>query len=395
MSVSSGPSTVRNRPGFQDNGPRARAIRNLREWITDGALPYGQPLPAERELAAQLQINRGTLRSALQHLSDEGFLRSNGGRIRIVTMPAKREASVLADVVAVLTDDEGKVMSAHRQSGWMDYLAQGSLEAIRTAGLHALILNPHRLQDQYLASFSADSPRGAVLMCAGDKPEYFLKVARRLKSSGVHVVLHGDDEAYTQYDRVTCDHEAGAYKLTQWLIARGRKRILNFWPAPAKDYWFKGRQAGYERAMREAGLEPLPTASVPHLAEDAFSGHGFEKAARHLAGYLAEHLTGPGSVDALMLASDGFAPATIAACRLFGKEPGTDILIAGYDNYWADLPERELEPTPPSVTVDKNNLELGSQMVQLVLRRENGDLPAAAQRVLVDPELVVLNKLDI
>jgi DNA-binding LacI/PurR family transcriptional regulator len=378
----------RSTRAFSDNGPRARAIRHLQEWIANGALPHGQPLPAERELAARLRVNRGTLRSALEHLSEEGFLRSNGGRIRIVTLPRPGSSSLLQDVVAVFSDDEGKVSSMHQASGWMDYVAQGSLDAIRKAHLHALVVHPSRFLNQPANLFMDGRPRGAVLMCSSGRPEYSVRIADRLQSAGVRVVLHGDDSVYRSYDRVTTDHEAGSYLLTQYFIRQGRKRILNFWPEPATDYWFLARRAGYERAMAEAGLAPLPTAVVPHPDFDVDNADDFAKAARLLAGYLAEHLSSDEPVDTLLLASDGFVPTTTAACRLFGKEPNRDIWIGGYDNYWADLPQRKFEPAPPAVTVDKNNRRLGEEMVNLLLGRPEASSADEPERRAIAPELV-------
>ena len=56
-----------------------RVARVLREAIVDGALPEGTPL-VEAQLAAELSVSRGPVRSALQVLQGEGLVetRANG-----------------------------------------------------------------------------------------------------------------------------------------------------------------------------------------------------------------------------------------------------------------------------------------------------------------------------
>jgi DNA-binding LacI/PurR family transcriptional regulator len=97
-------------------------------------------------------------------------------------------------------------------------------------------------------------------------------------------------------------------------------------------------------------------------------------------------------VDALLLESDGLAFPVAAACRLLGRKPGSDLLLAGYDNYAIDLEwERQQEPVGPSVTMDKRNSEMGREMVRLLLDRCQGRLPVGPQVRLVAPELIPLD----
>jgi len=53
--------------------------QHLKELIRAGRLAAGDRLPAERELAERLGVNRSTLRSALQSLADQGVLAGRHG----------------------------------------------------------------------------------------------------------------------------------------------------------------------------------------------------------------------------------------------------------------------------------------------------------------------------
>ena len=73
------------------------------------------------------------------------------------------------------------------------------------------------------------------------------------------------------------------------------------------------------------------------------------------------------------------------------KTPNHDVLLAGYDHYWADVPERQYEATPPVATIDKLNARMGEQLVALLRQRVAGELPDAPQCRLVPPQLIVLD----
>jgi len=77
-----------------------------------------------------------------------------------------------------------------------------------------------------------------------------------------------------------------------------------------------------------------------------------------------------------------------AACRLMKKEPGRDVLVVGYDNYWEACVERRWEDFTPSATVDKRNHDLGAEMVKLMFERSEGRLPREPQLRVLEPRVI-------
>jgi GntR family transcriptional regulator len=87
-------------------GPTALAARDaLRAEIAAGALPPGERLGAERELAERLGVSRSTIRAALADLERSGVVRRSRGRaggIFVAERKVERDLTSLAGLPAYL-----------------------------------------------------------------------------------------------------------------------------------------------------------------------------------------------------------------------------------------------------------------------------------------------------
>jgi DNA-binding transcriptional MocR family regulator len=70
-------------------GPRyAGLARRIRDLVTTGSLPAGHRLPAERELAAELDVSRVTVAAAYRVLREEGFASTRHGSGTVAELPS-------------------------------------------------------------------------------------------------------------------------------------------------------------------------------------------------------------------------------------------------------------------------------------------------------------------
>lgn len=376
-------------PYRAQQAPQARVIHSLKQWMSDGALTAGSPLPSERALSEQLRVNRGTVRRALQVLHEEGLLRTQNGRTRIVTRQQVQRAGALRNSVALVAPLFSDAAPSDQHSGRIEYIGRGALDSIQKIGKHAMSLNPECLTREEVAMLGAQQPFGVVVTDIARQPALGMELASWFRDAGVPVCVYGDTPAKAAFDRVTSDQEDGSYQLTKFLLARGCRRILCFWSAPMDLYWNEQRYAGYRRALEEANLAPLPPAAMPPFPVPQRAAAVFHEGVRVTAGYLVEHLIGPAPVDALMLSTDSDYFGVAAACRLCGKEPQRDIKIVGYDNYWFNDEKRFFETTAPLATMDKRNKVLGAELVNLLLERVDGRLGAAPERRVVRSQMHV------
>jgi DNA-binding transcriptional MocR family regulator len=68
--------------------PRYAALaRRIRDLVSSGSLPVGSRLPAERELAGELDVSRVTVASAYRVLREQGFARTRHGSGTVTELP--------------------------------------------------------------------------------------------------------------------------------------------------------------------------------------------------------------------------------------------------------------------------------------------------------------------
>lgn len=372
---------------------RVRAV--VREWISAGRLENGEPLPSERELAERLGVGRSAIRSALELLQREGLLTETPDGRRVVSLGSAGSTSqavgsdnVLRSTVVVLTPHP-EPNAKHRQPGWVEQLVQGAIHGLRMQGLDVLAMHPDRLTGGGFERFQSAVPMGVLLPEAVGLTGDYGPSLKVLQHRGAGVVVYGYSET-RDFDRVYSDHTAGMYELTSWMIARGRRRVAMSWPTVTPlPYWYRMRREGYERAMSDAGLRPLPTLFVPRVSEDSpITAEQFDFGWRQYVGFLLDAVRGESAVDALLCHTDRGTFYAAAALRKCGVRPGEDVVIGGYDHYAAECEERAWCPDLPLVTMDKQNWRMGEEMVRLLGERVAGSLPAEPQVQVIRPTLV-------
>jgi DNA-binding LacI/PurR family transcriptional regulator len=369
---------------------------DLHTRIAAGALAPGVRLPSINALCQEYGVSSITVRAALRELVSEGALESrprSGVFVRERTPKSETKQSVgfLRNSIAVLSQLPLEP-DASRPHSWSWDIGLGASRAIREAGKHAFALHPDRFAGEEITRLADEQPIGVVFTELHPQNDRALKVARALKRRGVPVVVYGGAPELAAFDRVVSDHEEGSYELTRFMIAQGRRRILNVWTAPASGYWYARRRAGYERALAESGIEPLPDLVVPPFHMEKGTREGFEAGVRQMAAYLIEHFSAKRPVDALLMSTDIDALAATAACRLFDKEPNQDVLVAGYDNCWRDCALREFSPALPLVTIDKRDEEMGRELISMLLDRVEGRLPSGPQCRIRPPRLMPIKE---
>jgi DNA-binding LacI/PurR family transcriptional regulator len=367
--------------------PRNQVIAAVRSWLGEGRLPPGSRLPAEQAIADEVGVARGTVRSALQELEQLGLVVSSERRGYRAAEAHRAPDPLLSGAVVLvsrITDED----RARGFSGVDSGFELGAFAAARAAG-HAVIgLPPERLEGSAGEALAAARPLGVIAahqVAAADGGRASLA---RLRRCGVPVVVNGDGEELADFDRVASDFAAGSAALVHHLARQGRRRILRLWSLLDRPYWLTARDAGYDQAVQACGLEALPAVAIPALSERVEDDLAvLDLRVRQYLGFLVEHLGGAAPVDALLLTTDSDVFPVAMACQLLGKEPGREVAVCGYDNYWPTCWEHRREGFVPTASIDRGNRQMGEIAVALLLERLGAAGPPL--RRLVAPQLAL------
>jgi len=369
---------------------RSRTVKQLREWMATGVLVAGDTLPSERELCGRLDVSLGTVQRAIRVLEDQGVIVRHGLRTR--TVSAEKVASGLLHGTILVIADWKDTYRLNRTTGSGAFITAGILESLSDDGIPVTLFPPQHINSPRWDTLVRQAPTGVIASEIASAEKYSpLGALMKARELGVPCVACGDEPEYALFDRVVPDHEQGAYELTRWLLQKGRRRIRQMWNVSVKANWVECRRRGYERAMKEGGLKPLPpvTAHVgdrPELTEE----EQFRAHVESNVGALYTVMQGEAAADALLVINDAYVGGVAAALRILGHEPNRDVWLAGYDDTWEDDLETHFEKTGPMVTMNRCTIETGRMLVQVLNERRNGKLQAGPVTRSIPPRMRIL-----
>ena len=400
--------------------PRVRVLQWLQRAIEDGEIQRGEAIPSERALAKLLGVAQNTAAAALDEAESRGivFRRSPSARKRFV--PDAAASSVVANATIYVMGEPAFAPDGSPAPRWTDrYLSMEAVARLSATGRHVMVLNSDVLSAAAVDDLFRAPPAAMLILSTVAGHPIAMRALEHCRAASIPVVVHGNAPDLRAFDRIYTDHRATGRDLTRWLLARGRKHIVPFFPFMPETFWASERLAGYADAMREAGLTPYPCAvfgtalpddtppaerfrvrralAVSKLLElgcgkatrSRDCGPGDARPSHHRAPDDAgpSHHRGPDDAgpshachpDALLCLSDNWARVAIAAMRDLGLAPHRDILVVGHDNIAPGAEFGAFEAEAPDATIDKHNETKAAALAALLADRLAGELPPEPQ----------------
>ncbi len=174
----------------------------------------------------------------------------------------------------------------------------------------------------------------------------------RVLDLGIPIVALDREVTDPRADTVVVDNFGGVRRGVEHLIADGHTRI-GFVGGRPEIATGAERLAGYERAMREAGL-------IPRTLPGHFRIEGGRRA--------AEELLDSGELTALVIANNLMAVGALEAVRSRGLRVPDDVAIVAVDDpFWAEL------ISPPLTTLAQPVREIADRAIRMLLGRVRGE----------------------
>ncbi len=170
---------------------------------------------------------------------------------------------------------------------------------------------------------------------------------------------------------VSVDNYAGARLVTDHLIDRGARNIVHI-AGPASNRDARERQRGYCDVLAERLGDGSPLILPGDFRDDAG-----RKAARLL-------LNSDIPFDAIFAGNDMMAVDLMSELRAAGRDIGTDVLVAGFD----DIPLARYV-TPGLTTVHSDITRVGSTAAEMMLRMMKGETLDQGESLVIEPTLAI------
>lgn len=288
----------------------------FKDRIKNGEMLPGQKLPTEYEIVEKFLVSRHTVRQALMELEKEGYTHKEKGRGSFCSNINKNK-NERPKMVMIITTYLSDYIFPH--------IIRGIESILSKNGYDVLLFTTNSKKEkeaEQLNKLLNYNVVGAIIEPTASatknvNSDYYLKLNKKgIPYVMINAIYENMDSSY-----VIMDDEKAGYLLCKHLIENGHKKIAAIFKED--DLQGKNRRLGYERALREAGLEvgKYPIGSFKTFEED-FYPYAFTK----------NILANENRPSAIVCYNDKIAVQVINATRELGLKIPENISVVGCDN---------------------------------------------------------------
>ena len=353
----------------KDTAPlHLKIYQELRAELESKQLAAQSRIPTERELSERFATTRITVAKALSRLTQEGFLERRPGAGTFVRDWQQEQAPVVEPVSPI---EQVAVLSGYTRNRDTALLVSGIAEAFGDdgSGRFALYDSRDELEQEaeclrrIHAQVLQGKIRGLIALPAGQNENREAYAA--LAAAGCKLVFVDRYLTGIPADRVTSENEGGTAQAIAELVALGHTRIAFLCSYPLPNAVIRDRQAGYERALRDAGLTIQPDwirrAEWARRTGDVLPACPLDDCEE----IFREWLSDPEPPTAIFCSNDRALQSSLLTLRQRGVRDKSKIALAGFLNR-SDWVEHVQEPF---LGIRQWHEELGKQAALLMHER--------------------------
>jgi GntR family transcriptional regulator, arabinose operon transcriptional repressor len=297
------------------NSSYGAVVETLKKRLGSGELAVGQKLPSERSLAEELDVNRRTLRRALDLLQREGLLEPSGARGSRVAANSILRAPVGFCLDTSLPDTDQVIQVSNEPV----LIARGMMRRFTSEPVSRTLAWCSQSEPLFWEQMTSADPQLSGLMIWPTLPAS-PDLAERLRNvrQAMPLVLLDRRIPGLESDFVGFDDRAVGRMMAEHLLRLGHRRFAFFgWSVPETVH---DRLLGAEDVIERAGGE-LDSSWVFLTKEDG-------AAASHFEDFLARD----NKPTAILCANDLIAIALIVKLQAQGYTVPADFAVVGAGN---------------------------------------------------------------
>jgi len=333
--------------------------RWLVEQIEQGVFKPGDKIPTEAELVQMAGLARATIRQAIQNLVNMGYLirkRKLGTFVmnRTVENNERRMIGLIVPDIRV---------------GYAPELARGAEDEAANNKQSLILCNTDDLFIK--AEYHADrlienSVAGVIFVPTAASDDKNKLIVEKFKSRNIPVVLADRTIPGVSIDHVTTDNSVGAYKITEYLIKKGHRKIaisLSTLFSTERD-----RLEGYKKALADNKIKVNKNLILTH------DGRYSEKPYLEYAKKLFKNRK---NFTAVFAGHDRIAYLLTSVALDHGIKIPEELSIVGYDDLRPQA-HHQIGLT----TMHQPIYEMGIESMKMINARINGAVKGEQSKVL-------------
>jgi DNA-binding LacI/PurR family transcriptional regulator len=286
----------------------------LEEQIQQGIFKLNDKIPTEEELVQLTGLARATVRQAIQNLSNMGYLVRKKGLGTFVTTPQVNPQKQI--IIGIIVPDIRSGYAPELARGAEDEAAKNKQSLILCSSDDLFVkaeFHANRLIENYVS--------GVIFVPTSSSDSKNKLIVQKFQDKNIPIVLA--DRMIPNYDSnyVTTDNFEGAFKLTNYLISKGHKKIAFVY----SDIFSTERLRfeGYKKALEANGIKLDHSLVVSHSGP--FNEKQFSK-------YASAILKQKKKMTAIFAGHDRIALTFYLEARKLGITFPQDLSIVGYDD---------------------------------------------------------------
>lgn len=247
-------------------------------------------------------------------------------------------------------------------------------EAVRDAGYElilAISADKPKMEKQIVLNFISQRVEG-IMIAPGNLGGADLSYMKNLKENNISCVFVTAHYPDVNEPYVMVDLEEGTYKLVNYLLDLGHRRIV-FLAGMRNAIPTEYRIKGYIRAFSERGV-PFSRENLIECQKVSYE-EGYEIALKRLQSLE--------KIDAIIAINDGMALGVVNALRENGISVPSEISVAGYDNMIFSM----ISPIPIT-TVEQDVGRMAKEAVNMLGEMISGK-PLQQENLMIKPELII------
>jgi len=288
----------------------------FRDKILSGEIKEDEKLPTEQEIGQIFSVSRHTVRQSIVELEKEGYIyreKSKGAYVKKLDKSKKTHGKLII------------VITTYISEYIFPYLIKGIQETLNEHGYDILLLNTNNDKDkerEQLKKLLEYDVAGAIIeptaSALGNTNEDYY---RELDKSNIPYLMINATYDNEKHSYVIMDDEKGTYKLCNYLINLGHKKIAGIFKED--DIQGLERKKGYLKALEENKIE-IDSTIIGNFKtyEEDFYVYAFSKS-------LLSRANRP---TAIVCYNDKTAIKVNKVAKELGLKIPEDLSIVGYDN---------------------------------------------------------------